>query len=133
MQSDGEGWSICNDDQRRALLAYIEKNKHKDICFKVVQATRTAQQNKGIHAYCREVANQMAAMGLDMREVLKPTIEITPTMELIKNHIWKPVQKAITGEASTKAISKKDVDKVYQNIARHLSERYDISVPFGKK
>ena len=92
MQSGGEGWSICNEDQGRALLAYIEKNKHKDICFKVVQSTRTAQQNKGIHAYCREVASQMAAMGLDMREVLKPTIEITPTMEIIKNHIYRMLE-----------------------------------------
>jgi hypothetical protein len=133
MQSDGEGWSISNDDQRRALLAYIEANKHKDICFKIVQPTRTTKQNRAIHAYCREVANQMAAMGLDMREVLKPTIEITPTMAIVKDHIWRRVQEAITGKVSTKDIGKKDVDTIYQTIARHLAEKHDISVPFGKK
>ncbi len=130
---DGEGWTISNDVQREALLKYIEKNKHKDISFKVIQPTRTSQQNKGIHAFCREVASQLEERGLDMRQVLKQTTEITPTMELVKNHMWKPVQNAMFDKNSTAKLTKKEVDRVYQELARHLAERFDINVRFGKK
>lgn len=134
MQSDdGEGWSIKNEDQRKALLNYIEKNKEKDICFKIIRPTRSSQQNKGIHAFCREVAMQMEARGLDMRQVLKPTVEITPTMELIKNHMWKPIQKALTEKESTAKLTKTEVDRVYQELSKHLAQRFDINVRFGKK
>jgi len=132
MQNSGEGWWIRNEDQRKALIKYIEENKHKDIFFNVVQPTRTNQQNKGIHAYCGEVARQMEARGLDMKTVLKEGVPIAPTKELIKEYMWKPIQKALTGKESTTAINKKQVNEVYEYLSKLLAEKYDISVRFGK-
>lgn len=132
MQSNGEGWWIRNEDQRKALIKYIEDNKHKDIFFNVIQPTRTSQQNKGIHAYCGEVAEQMIARGLDMREVLKPTVEITPTKQLVLDHIWRPLQKILTEKHSTTKLNKIEVNKVYEVVAKHLAEKHDINVRFGK-
>lgn len=132
MQSNGEGWWIRNEDQRRALIKYIEENKHKDIFFNIVQPSRTTQQNKGIHAYCGEVATQMQARGLDMKTVLKEGVPISPTKELIKEYMWKPIQKALTGKESTTEINKKQVNDVYEYLAKLLAEKYDINVRFGK-
>ena len=132
MQSDGEGWYIRNETHRKALLAYIEQNKNKDICFKVVQPTRTMKQNNGIHAYCGEVAKQMEARGLDMKTVLKEGVPISPTKELIKEYMWKPIQKALTGKESTTAITKKQVNEVYEYLSKLLAEKYDINVRLGK-
>jgi len=132
MQNNGEGWWIRDEQSRKALIKYIEDNKHRDVCFKVVQPTRTSQQNKGIHAFCGEVAKQMEARGLDMKTVLKDGVPISPTKELIKEYMWKPIQKALTGKESTTAINKKQVNEVYEYLSRLLAEKYDINVRFGK-
>ena len=34
--SEGESWTISNEDQRRALINYIEENKDKPITFRVM-------------------------------------------------------------------------------------------------
>jgi len=129
----GETWVVSNEQQRQALLDYINANKDTELTFSVVKGNRTARQNNALHAYCREVAMQMDARGLDMREVLKPTFEITPTMQLVKDHIWKPVQEKVTGHTSTTQLTTDEVDTVYQVIAKHLATKFDITVPFGRE
>ncbi len=132
MQSNGEGWLISDEQSRKALMKYVEDNKDRDVLFKLVQPTRTNQQNKGIHAFCNEVAKQMEARGLDMKTVLKEGVPISPTKELIKEYMWKPIQKALTGKESTTAINKKQVNEVYEYLSKLLAEKYDINVRFGK-
>ena len=129
---NGEGWWIKNEHQRAALLRYIEANKDKDICFKIIQPTRTNQQNKGIHAYCNEVAEQLIAHGKDMREVLKPTVEITPTRQLVLDYIWRPIQIILFKKESTTALLKTEVNEVYEVVSKHLAEKHGITVKFGR-
>jgi hypothetical protein len=132
MRNEGEGWCIRNEQQRAALLDYIEKNKDKDICFKVVQPTRTNQQNKAIYAYCNEVAEQLVARGKDMREVLKPSVEITPTKTLVMDYIWRPIQIILFDKKSTASLLKCEVNAVYEVVSKHLAEKHDIAVRFGR-
>lgn len=132
MPNEGQGWCIRNEQQRLALLDYIEKNKDKDICFKVVQPTRTSQQNKAIYAYCNEVAEELVARGKDMREVLKPTVEITPTKTLVMDYIWRPIQLILFDKKSTTDLLKTEVNEVYEVVSKHLAEKHDIAVRFGK-
>lgn len=93
-------------------------------------STRTPQQNKSIHKYCDMVAEELRRQGIDMKALLKPEIEIPATMELVKSHIWKPVQDLMFDIESTTELSTTDVDAVYQVIARHLAEKHGVSVPF---
>ncbi len=129
----GESWTISNAEQRKALIEYIESNTESDITFTIQRGKRTGRQNNALHAYCREVAKQMEARGYDMREVLKPTVEITPTLEIVKDHIWKPVQESVTGRSSTTDLTTKEVDAVYQVISKHLATKFDITVAFGRE
>ena len=129
----GESCTISDAEQREALITYIKDNAEAAITFTIQRGKRTARQNNALHAYCREVAKQMEARGYDMREVLKPTVEITPTLEIVKDHIWKPVQESVTGRSSTTDLTTKEVDAVYQIIAKHLATKFDITVPFGKE
>ena len=91
---------------------------------------RTLQQNRAIHKYCALVAEELNRQGIDMKALLKPEIEIPATPELIKSHIWKPVQDIMLDKESTTELDTKDVDSVYQVIARHLAEKHGISVAF---
>lgn len=55
---------------------------------------RTPKQNRALHKWYTLLAHEMTSQGLDMRKVLKPSIEITPTPELVKNYLWRPIQMA---------------------------------------
>ena len=128
----GETWTISNREERKALIDYINANQDADITFAITRGRRTSKQNNALHAYLRDVSEQMCAQGMDMREVLKPTVEITPTMQIVKDHMWKPIQAKVVDKTSTADLTTQEVDMVYQVISKHLAEKFDIVVPFGR-
>jgi hypothetical protein len=91
---------------------------------------RTLQQNKALHLYFTQLAEELNDAGLDMRKTLKPEVDIPWTPENVKNHLWRPIQEAQLGKESTTKLSKKDVDKVYETLNRHLGEKLGVHVPF---
>jgi len=91
---------------------------------------RTPKQNNSIHAYFDLLADELNAAGLDMRQVLKPSVDIPWTASSIKEFIWKPIQKAMLGKESTTELETKEVDKVFDVLNRHMGEKFNIHVPF---
>jgi len=91
---------------------------------------RTLQQNKALHKYLAELAEALNDAGLDMKAVLKPGVSIPWTMEMAKEHIWKPVQNIMLDKDSTTELSTTDVDAIYQVISRHMAEKFGVSVAF---
>ena len=86
---------------------------------------RTTKQNKALHAYFTLLANTLNEAGLDMRVVLKPEIAIEWTPKTVKEKLWKPIQEALLDKKSTTELLKKqDIDKVYDTLHRHLSEKF---------
>lgn len=131
---DGESWVINNPTHRDFLLKFIEENKDQEIAFKIVRPQRTLRQNRGIHAYLTEVAEQLAAGGHDMKTILKEGVPIEPTLQLVKKYMWMPVQFAITGKSeSTSELNRKEVNEVYEQLAKLLVEKYGIDIRFGKE
>lgn len=92
--------------------------------------TRTNQQNKSIHVFCELLAAELNSAGLDMREVLKPTVDIPWTKQTVKDYIWKPIQQAYLKKDSSTTLTTKEVSEVYDIINRHLGEKFGVSVPF---
>ena len=129
----GHRWIVRNKEEAQAFIDYILENKGAGITYEIHHPTRTNRQNNGIHAYCQEVAEQMAAQGLDMKTVLKEGVPIVPTKELVKEYMWRPIQKAVTGITTTTKLSTKEVNEVYQQLAHLISTKWGISVPFGKE
>ena len=127
-----ETWSIKNAEQREALIDFINQNADSELTFSITRGQRTNKQNNALHAYLRDVSEHMCARGMDMREVLKPTVEITPTMQIVKDYMWKPIQEKVLDKASTADLTTQEVDMVYQVISKHLAEKFDIVVPFGR-
>lgn len=92
---------------------------------------RTIQQNRALHKYFRLLAEEFNAAGLDMRLVLKPEIAISWTARNVKDYLWRPFQRALTNKESTKELGKlKEIDLIYDNLNRHLSEKFGLHVPF---
>lgn len=90
---------------------------------------RTAQQNKALHLFFEHVAKALNDAGLDMRKVMKPTVEIPWMKETVKEYLWRTVQDWQLGKKSTTELTKQEVDKVYETLNAHLG-KLGVHVPF---
>ncbi len=96
---------------------------------------RTKKQNDSLHLYFQQVADTLNDAGLDMRKVLKPTVEIPWSKDAVKEHMWQPIQKFLLGkESTTELLRYEDITKVYEVMNRHLAHpKIGIHVPFPNR
>ena len=90
---------------------------------------RTTLQNRALHKLFTFMATELNNAGYDMRKTLKPEVEIPWTMENVKNHLWRPIQEAYLNKESTKDLTTKELDLVYDVINRFMAGK-GIHVPF---
>lgn len=89
---------------------------------------RTIQQNRALHKYFALVAATLNAENLGVTVVLKPDTEWSS--DGVKEMLWKPVQKAVLGKASTTKLNRTEITDIYDVMNKVLSERFDIHIPF---
>lgn len=94
------------------------------------EGKRTSQQNSAMHRYIALLAQAFCDAGLDMRAVLKPSVEIPWTPPSAKEHLWVPIQKIMFDKTKTSDLSPKEVNEVYLTLSRHISEKHNIYVDF---
>lgn len=99
------------------------------------RAKRTTLQNRSIHKYCGLLAEHFNGAGLDMVAVLKEKkTEVSWTMDSVKDVIWRSIQLALyPDKPSTTQLETHEVSKVYENIARHMSAKFNISQSFPNR
>jgi hypothetical protein len=91
---------------------------------------RTALQNRALHKYIRDVANEMANNGHSLNVILKPTFEIPSNEKTFKHVIVHPLIKAIFGIESTKDMTTKQINELYDIINKQVGEHCQIHIPF---
>ena len=91
---------------------------------------RTSLQNRSLHLYFTMVADALNDAGLDLRKVLKESVDIPWTKYNVKEFLWKSVQELHFGTRSTTELTTKDIDKVYDTLNRFLGEKFGIHVQF---
>ena len=91
---------------------------------------RTIQQNRALHLYFTQLAQELNDAGLDMRKTLKPEIAIPWSPETIKEYIWRPVQMAQLRKQSTTELTSNEITKIWETLNRHLGESFGVYVPF---
>lgn len=91
---------------------------------------RTKEQNDAMHLYFRWLAEALAEKHFDFREL---KVEIQPTPHLVKELMWKPVQKAMYDKISTKTLETSEVGSIYDTLNKALIERFDVAVGFPNK
>lgn len=90
-----------------------------------MEEKRTLKQNNALHLYFDLVAKELNDAGLDVRRTLKPSVDIWWSGEMVKELMWKPIQKLYLKKKSTKELNKvKDIDEIYEIMNRHLSEKF---------
>ena len=88
---------------------------------------RTIPQNNALHLYFSQVAEALNDAGLDVREVIK--VDTPWNRHLVKDILWRSIQRKVVRKESTRDLSKTDIDKIYEILNRALSEK-GIYVPF---
>lgn len=111
------------------LQSEFEKHKYLKIAVKTGKQ-RTLTQNAALHLYCQMLADAFNDAGMDMKTVLKDEVEIPWTMESTKNHLWKPIQKIVTGKESTTKPLTHEYGEIYEVLSRFLSEKKGVFVPW---
>lgn len=94
------------------------------------QNPRTETQNKALHLYFTQLAEELNNAGYDMRKTLRNDIDIPWSGSTIKEYLFRPVMKAQLGKKSTTELTTKEIDQVFDVINRHLGEKLGIHVPF---
>jgi hypothetical protein len=96
-----------------------------------MEEKRTLPQNSALHLYYTLLANEFNENGLDVMHTLRQDIEVPWTPILVKELIWKKIQKVMLNKKSTTELSKtEDIDKIYDTINRWTSIKFGISIPF---
>jgi hypothetical protein len=91
---------------------------------------RTLRQNAALHKYFQLLAERLNDAGLDLRAVLKPSIEIPWTKDSVKEHLWRPVQELCLKKDSTTELTTAEVGRVYEVLNRFLGEKHGVHEPF---
>lgn len=95
------------------------------------KALRTSQQNRALHKYFEMLADALNEGGFTVQLVLKQKMELDWTKDMVKDVLWRTAQKAILKKESTKDLNKQeDIDRVYDHLNRHLSEKFGVHVAF---
>ena len=91
---------------------------------------RTLAQNRAMHKLFTKLSEDLNTLGLEMKVVLKPSYQVWWTPELVKENLWKPMQKAIFQKESTTELETSEVTKVYEAIAKGLGEKFGVEIEF---
>ena len=97
---------------------------------KGVMKNRTNQQNKALHLFFTQLADQLNSAGLYMKKTLKENVDIPWQPSSIKEYLWRPIQLAATGKESTTELDSKEIDDIYDILNKHLGEKFSVNVAF---
>ena len=103
--------------------------KPTTVCFADPDTHITQKQFNALHVWCEQVAQCLNDAGLDQRVVLKPAIPIRWGKDSVKQYLYKPLLKALTGKESTTEQDKLDPSTVADHLARHMGEKFGVTLP----
>jgi len=100
------------------------------ITFGLKAGKRTTKQRNAMEVYFRLLAETLNDAGLDMKRVLREEIDIPWVQASVKEHLWRPIQLALTDKPSTANLERDEVSKIYKVLDKNLGEKLKVHVPF---
>ncbi len=117
---------------REVLENHIQRGKTIDLIEK--KRTRTTLQNSALHLLFTIVSNQLNEMGVEYKYFgLKgQVLETTHTPHIIKEFVWRPIQKTMFDIYSTTKINTDQINEIVDVLAKFFAER-GITIQFPSK
>ena len=133
----GDYWIANSADTLSGVVVAIRRLYDEHHYLRVQIKTgkqRSPLQNNALQVYCRELAKALNDAGHE-REVNTPIgkCQLPWNADSVKENIWRPVQKAMTGEHSTTQPERQQYVEIYDVINRHMAETKGIHVPWPVK
>lgn len=94
------------------------------------QKPRTIKQNAALHVFFSKLSDMLNDAGYDVMKTLRHDIAIPWQPVLIKELMWRQIQKAMYDKQSTADLSSGELQLVYDTLNRHLGERFGIHCPW---
>lgn len=113
------------------LDAQFDKHKYLRVTSKTGKQ-RTLTQNAALHLFCCKVSDALNDAGFDFRTFIREGYPVPFNEALVKEHIWRPIQKAITGKESTTKPETHEYAIIYDTLNLKLAE-HGIHVPWPCK
>ena len=90
----------------------------------------TRQQQKAIHLYFKHMADELTNAGLDIRKTLKADFDVPWNAYLVKEFMWRPVQKEVCGKESTTKITTQEINQIFDVITKAIGEKTGLYIEF---
>jgi hypothetical protein len=90
---------------------------------------RTIQQNKALHKFFELLSDECNDQGITIQKLLQNEIDTMVTPILVKEAIWRPIQKVMFGKDSTTELTTKEIDQIFDVLNKHLGE-WGIHIDF---
>lgn len=114
---------------QKQLADLWRENKYLEVKVERKAKQRTLTQNAAMHLFFGWLADALNDAGLDMKKVLRNEIDIPWTSASVKEHLWRPIQVAMTEKQSTTEITTVEPTDIHAVLSRHLGQRIGIQCP----
>ena len=116
--------------QAQKQLADIwRENRYVEVEIRRKAKQRSLTQNRALHLFCQWLADTLNDAGYDMRKTLREDVEVPWTQNAVKEHLWRPIQEALTDKRSTTEITTVEPTEIHALLSRHLGERLGVTCP----
>ena len=114
--------SLSSVNESFAFIKKLEKNPYLDISLEV--QTRTSLQNRALHKLFSIIAELLNEAGMYFKRVglNGKQIECPWNTILVKDFIWRELQKDICKKESTTDIESKEINQIFDVLCRHLGK-----------
>ncbi|MCP4053327.1 MAG: hypothetical protein GY739_09700, partial [Mesoflavibacter sp.] len=101
------------------------KDNGKTIELLEKKQTRTDSQNRALHLFFTIISSQLNEMGLSFKYLgLKGQVmEMMHTPDLVKNHIWRPIQMSLFDIQSTRKINTQQINDIIDVITKFFGDK----------
>lgn len=124
-----EGKPVFNNPDRLKQLMVDFEGKEVVVEIKKRTKNRTSLQNRALHLYFTLLSDAMNDAGYTVEKTLK-NINVPWSPELVKELLWRRVQRWQLAIGSTADLSTKDIDAIYDIVNMLVSDRTGVFVPF---
>ena len=129
-------WHINSKERADHLHEFLLRSisEGRDIILSEKEYNRSERQNRAIWAFLTDLAQQMEARGITLRdaqEAISTRIDVRWDKDVARVNIWGPIQEAITKKKSTTTLTNEDLTKIVESVQRFAASNFDIQVGFG--
>ena len=99
---------------------------NKKLCeIEEIKKTRSNLQNAALHKYFEIISNQLNEMGItfNYQGITGKELELNYTPSLVKEMIWRPIQKALFEKESTTQLTTQEINQIIDILTKFFSER----------